>query len=178
MAVRGKKTVPKPKKADAGKSGTKKKNRGGRPPGPTAAAKLRISERQEIVRQLVCSGNFSYRQIAEFCKKKGFPSSNFTVCKDINDILERNREFTDRSTQDWIAVELETLSELQQTFYVEAKNRKDAEAGNLVLRIIRERDRYTQASKYAQSQAAAAEQLAAFLGVKPEELPDGSDGEV
>lgn len=177
MAIKGKQTVLKSKKAKDAKSSAKRAKTGGRNKSRVTLAKqVEIAERQHLVLECVKMGSLSYRQIADFCQKKGFRSSAATVTNDLKAVLERQRKETDLSAQDWVQIELGTLSELQQTFYIEAKQNKDPESAGVVLRIIRERDRYTNASKTSQSQAAAAESLADFLGIKPEELPNG-DGD-
>jgi hypothetical protein len=162
--------------ADAGKKRKKvpasRKKRHPKAKRPTQAEMLLIEERQNLVFELVKAGT-SFRKISAHLKSKGYPASVGTVHADLQAVLARGQSELDIDVSQWLKIELGTLGELQSTFFVEALKNKDPEAASVVLRILRERDRYLGISKAQQSDSDAAAALAKLLGVDPEDLPDG-----
>ena len=143
---------------------------------PTAKEALRIAQRQELVVDLYNSGA-TFRQIAIHLKEKGIDkgASKTTVHRDFVACLDRTVDATDLSTKQLRKVAVERLDKLFFTFNTKAVQEKDVQAGHLVLKVERERDRYLNISKAQQSEIQANQLLADLLGIDVNQLPNADD---
>ncbi len=138
---------------------------------PNYKYQIKIAERQDLARRLY-EGGRTFVEISDHLKKLGYKASVGTVFDDVKDSIKCQIKSFDLSADELLRIELGTLQSLQATFFLEAKQHKDADAAKLVLQIMDRRDRYLNISKAQKADIDSKSALAKLFGVDPEDLPD------